>query len=201
MKTYKIHLIRHGLTDGNLRGCYIGNRTDLPLCPEGLKELRNLRENIDYPDIEALYSGPLLRSRQSGAVIYPGFEPVIIDELTEYDFGKFEGKTASELESDPDYIDWTSGKLEAPEGGETTQNFIKRIALGFNTVVRDMMNKGITNSAVIMHGGAIMMFLAASAVPRKKSVEWSCETGRGFSVMVTPSLYHSSGIVEVNDYI
>lgn len=201
MKTYKIHLIRSGITDGNLRGCYIGNRTDLPLCPEGLTELRLLRENSEYPDIEALYSSPMLRCRQSGAVIYPGFEPVIIDELTEYDFGKFEGKTAKELEADHDYSDWTSGKLEAPEGGESTSNFVKRLALGLNMVVRDMMDKGISSSAVMMHGGAIMMLLAATAVPRKKSVEWSCEPGRGYSVMITPSLYHSSGIIEVYDYI
>lgn len=34
VKTYQIHLIRHGLTDGNTQGRYIG-RTDLPLSGRG----------------------------------------------------------------------------------------------------------------------------------------------------------------------
>ena len=32
MKTFKLHLIRHGLTAGNLQGLYIGSGTDIPLC-------------------------------------------------------------------------------------------------------------------------------------------------------------------------
>ena len=61
MKTLKIHLIRHGATDANYLGQYIGCKTDLPLAPEGLNELRLLKENMDYPDIERLYSSPMLR--------------------------------------------------------------------------------------------------------------------------------------------
>ena len=45
MKTYKIHLIRHGATDANVLGQYIGQRTDTPLSPEGLNELRLLKDN------------------------------------------------------------------------------------------------------------------------------------------------------------
>lgn len=201
MKTYKIHLIRHGITDGNLRGLYIGSRTDLPLCPQGVSELRELRESIEYPDIQKLYTSPLLRARQSAAVIYPGFEPSSVDELTEYDFGEFDGKSADILETNPNYIAWTSGRTEAPPRGESTVNFIKRIALGINHVVRDMMSDGITTSAVIMHGGAIMMLLGSCAVPRRQSVEWTSDPGRGYSVMITPSVYHSSGVMEVYDII
>ena len=103
MKTFKIHLIRHGATDANAAGMYIGNRTDLPLSPEGVKELGQMRESIEYPDIERLYTSPMLRCRQSANIIYPGFEAHVIDELTEYDFGEFEGKTAEQLEK---YEDW-----------------------------------------------------------------------------------------------
>ncbi len=201
MKTFKIHLIRHGFTDANLKGQYIGNRTDLPLSPEAVTELRNLKESVDYPEVEAVYTSPMLRCRQTASVIYPDNTPIPVDEITEYDFGDFEGKTAAELENDPDYMRWASGELAAPRGGESNSDFIKRTALGLNLIVRDMMEKGITNSAVIMHGGSIMMLLAATAVPRKRSVEWTSENGRGYSVMITPSLYHSSGIIEVYDII
>lgn len=197
MRTLKIHLIRHGATDANYDGRYIGCKTDLPLAPEGLNELRMLKDDIDYPEIERLYSSPMLRCRQTGAVLYPDFEPVTVEELKEYDFGLFENKTAAELESNPNFIPWTSGRLSAPPGGEDNSEFIKRICVGFNKIVLDMIESGITESAVIMHGGAIMMLLGVSAVPRSKPVEWTADNGRGYSVRVTPSLYHKSGVIEV----
>ena len=87
------------------------------------------------------------------------------------------------------------------ECGMTTQNFVKRQVLALNMIVRDMMQNDVTSAGVIMHGGAIMMLLGACAVPRKHSVEWTSDNGRGYSVMITPSLYHSSGIIEVYDII
>lgn len=197
MRTLKIHLIRHGATDANYDGRYIGCKTDLPLAPEGLNELRLLKDDIDYPEIERLYSSPMLRCRQTGAVLYPDFEPVMVEELKEYDFGLFENKTAAELESNPNFIPWTSGRLSSPPGGEDNSEFIKRICVGFNKIVLDMIENGLTESAVIMHGGAIMMLLGVSAVPRHKPVEWTADNGRGYSVRVTPSLYHKSGVIEV----
>ena len=197
MRTLKIHLIRHGATDANYDGRYIGCKTDLPLASEGLNELRMLKDDIDYPEIERLYSSPMLRCRQTGAVLYPDFEPVTVEELKEYDFGSFENKTAAELESNPNFIPWTSGRLSAPPGGEDNSEFIKRICVGFNKIVLDMIEGGLTESAVIMHGGAIMMLLGVSAVPRSKPVEWTADNGRGYSVRVTPSLYHKSGVIEV----
>lgn len=197
MRTLKIHLIRHGATDANYDGRYIGCKTDLPLAPEGLNELRMLKDDIDCPEIERLYSSPMLRCRQTGAVLYPDFEPVTVEELKEYDFGSFENKTAAELESNPNFIPWTSGRLSAPPGGEDNSEFIKRICVGFNKIVLDMIEGGLTESAVIMHGGAIMMLLGVSAVPRSKPVEWTADNGRGYSVRVTPSLYHKSGVIEV----
>ena len=69
MRTLKIHLIRHGATDANILGQYIGSKTDMPLSPEGLNELRLLKENMEYPEIEHLYLSPLLRCKQTGAVL------------------------------------------------------------------------------------------------------------------------------------
>ena len=201
MKTLKIHLIRHGATDANYLGQYIGCKTDLPLAPEGLNELRLLKENMDYPDIERLYSSPMLRCRQTGAVLYPDKQIIPVADLREYDFGSFEGKTAAQLESNPDFIPWTSGKLSAPPGGEDNSEFIKRLCVGLNKIVLDMTEDGVTSAGVIMHGGAIMMLLGASAVPRHKPVEWTADNGRGYSLLITPSLYFKSGIVEVYDII
>ncbi len=46
MKTYKLHLIRHGLTQGNLDGLYVGGGTDMPLCEEAPSLLYHALFNI-----------------------------------------------------------------------------------------------------------------------------------------------------------
>lgn len=200
MKTFKIHLIRHGLTEGNLKQQYIGV-TDLPLAAVGVSELMRLREETDYPKVDKVYSSPMLRCRQTANVLYPNKDVKLIENMREIDFGDFEGKTASELEALPSYADWAAGRISAAPNGEDNTEFAKRLCLGLNEIVRDMMASGAEHSAVIMHGGAIMMLLASCAVPRKSMVEWTCPAGGGFSILVTPSLYHSSGVVEVVNYV
>ncbi len=197
MRTLKIHLIRHGATDANAKGIYIGSKTDMPLSPEGLNELRQMRQDIDYPEIQRLYSSPMLRAKQSGAVLYPNMPIYPVDNLKEYDFGDFEGKTANELELYPEFALWASGKMSAPPNGEDNTEFIKRLCVGLQQIVVDMLDNNIEHSAVIMHGGAIMMLLGACGVPQAKPVEWVADSGQGYSLLVTPSLYHKSGIVEV----
>lgn len=201
MRTLKIHLLRHGATDANILGKYIGCKTDMPLSPEGLKELTYLKENMEYPKIERLYSSPMLRCRQTGAVLYPEKEITSIENLKEFDFGKFEGKTAAELENNPDFTAWAAGKLAAPPDGESNSEFIKRLCVGLNQIVIDMLDNDIESAGIIMHGGAIMMLLGATAVPQHKPIEWTADNGRGYSLLITPSLYHKSGIVEVYDII
>lgn len=197
MRTLKIHLIRHGATDANYKGQYIGCNTDLPLAPEGLNELRLLKDEIEYPQIEKLYSSPMLRCKQTGAVLFPDTPIIEVENLKEYDFGDFEGKTAKELELHPQFADWTSGKISETPNGEDNTDFIKRLCLALNQIIVDMLSDNISSAGVIMHGGAIMMLLAACAVPRQKPIEWTCDNGQGFTLLVTPSLYHKSGIVEV----
>ena len=201
MRTLRIHLIRHGATDANAIGQYIGCKTDMPLSPEGLNELRLLKENMDYPQIERVYSSPMLRAKQTAAVLYPDNSVVCVENLKEYDFGIFEGKTAAELEGNPYFAPWASGKLAAPPEGETNSDFIKRLCIGLNQIVVDMLDNDLSEAAVIMHGGAIMMLLGATAVPQHKPVEWTADCGRGYSILITPSLYHKSGIVEAYDII
>ena len=65
MKTFKLHLIRHGMTAGNLQGLYIGSGTDIPLCDEGRAQLNELKERFEYPQVDTVFSSPLLRGGNS----------------------------------------------------------------------------------------------------------------------------------------
>lgn len=200
MRTYKIHFIRHGLTEANLEGKYIG-KTNLPLCSAGIERLEELKNKIDYPYVELVFSSPLSRCIETAEILFPAFEPTVIDELSEYDFGDFENKTAIELENEEAYKDWTSGKVPSPPNAEDPRDFTERLALGLNKMVRIMMEQGVYDAAAIMHGGAIMTLFSACALPRRATVEWITEDGLGYTVKITPSLYSKSGIIEVVDTV
>ncbi len=201
MRSYKIHLIRHGSTLANQEGRYIGCGTDLPLSAEGRKEIKALKEDYKYPSVPLVFSSPLLRAVQTAEILYPGREVITVDGMREYDFGDFDNKTAAELDGRPDYIAWASGQMPSPPNGESSKDFTARVVLALNEIVRRMMAEEEHEAAVIMHGGAIMMLLAACGLPQRRMVEWTSENGMGYTILVTPSLYQKSGIVEVIDLV
>lgn len=196
MKTYTIHLIRHGMTEGNRNGQYIGV-TDMPLSTNGIKELEVLREAAAYPVVQAAYVSPLLRCRQTLSILYPDAAPIVVEDLRECNFGVFEGRSAAQLAEDADYKAWTSGRIAAPPGGESTEDFTRRVCGGFSQMVRHMMENGIREAAAVVHGGVIMSILSACALPQLPFFQWMSGNGRGYSVRITPSVYMRSGVVEV----
>ena len=114
MKTYLIHLIRHGMTAGNEDGRYIG-RTDLPLSPEGLAALLELKKKYEYPGAVRFFTSPLTRCRQTLEVLYPGCTPTPVEGLAECDFGRFEGKSLRELKGDEQFCaGWRGRTARSP---------------------------------------------------------------------------------------
>lgn len=196
MKTYRIHLLRHGVTRGNLEGRYIGT-TDLALCEEGERELRTLWETYLYPEADVFYASPLLRCTQSLSVLYPHARPQLVPRLAECDFGLFEGYTAAQLGADAAFAEWMAGKRTAPPQGESGEDFSRRCLAGFDEVVRDLSQTDAQDAVVMTHGGVIMTVLAACGLPRLPFQEWKTPAGQGFTVRVTPSLWMRDRVIEV----
>ena len=92
-----IYLLRHGLTQENLEKRYQGRR-DVPLCPQGLAQLRR----ADFAPKTVMITS-LQRTRQTAEVLFPDAELVVADGLKEMDFGVFEGRNYREMEHDPQY--------------------------------------------------------------------------------------------------
>ena len=76
MKTFKLHLIRHGMTAGNLQGLYIGSGTDIPLCDEGRAQLKELKERFEYPQVDTVFSSPLVRAVETANILFQCRPPV-----------------------------------------------------------------------------------------------------------------------------
>ena len=54
MKNYVLHFIRHGATEHQQKGVYMGRRTGSELYAEGIGELLALRREYDYPPVEVV---------------------------------------------------------------------------------------------------------------------------------------------------
>ena len=201
MKSYTIHLIRHGITKANEDGIYAGI-TDYSLSELGVDYIRKLIKEYKYPDTSILYTSPLKRCIQTCEIIYPDLKPIIVQDFIECNFGKWEGKTVEELKKDNMFKDWlNSDKKITPPDGESSQDFTVRVCTAFDKLVEGMMKTGVTNSAVVTHGGIIMILLAVFGIPKANFNDWVVESGCGYSVRVTPTLWMRDKVMEVYNTI
>ena len=168
-----IYLIRHGQTRGNLERRYMGV-TDQPLCPQGRAALADWRG----PEAEAVYVSPLLRCRETAAILYPGTAQTVVPGLRETDFGAFEGRTYEELQDSPAYRAWLdSAGQAAPPGGESREQVRRRVLAAFRTVTAG--HAPGERLALVVHGGTIMTLLEALE-PGGQFYRWQAPNGGGF---------------------
>lgn len=87
-----IFVARHGETDWNAENRICG-RTDLPLNENGFRQAEALAANAVGRGIEVILCSPMLRARQTAAVVAEALGlPVEVEErLIEQDYGRFEG--------------------------------------------------------------------------------------------------------------
>ena len=191
MKTYTVHLIRHAMTKENTEGKYIG-QTDVEPTKEGLAQIKNLMdENEGYPYADVVISSPLKRCTETAKLIYPEKEPVIMQDLIEYDFGDFEGMTADELKDLDTFKDWISGvhHEEPVPFGESQKEFNDRICKCFIRIIEGIIKSGTRSTAIITHGGVIMSLMAAFAIPEAPMHEWLTPNGCGYTLRIDPSVW------------
>lgn len=198
MLTYRLFLIRHGLTQGNLERRYIGRRSDLPLCEEGRKGLLALKEEFEYPDVKKVYAAPMKRCFETAEILYPDRLTVPAEGLEEYDFGVFEGRTAEDLAGTEMFVRWNeSGMKSPPDKAESITDFAQRTADGFAKVVDDMMRNQITTAALILPGGVMMNLLTVFGYPKRDPMLWAAQDGTGFTALLNTQLWQRDGVFEV----
>lgn len=197
MKSYTIHFIRNALTDENLEGRYIGH-TNVEISEEGRAQLAQMKDELIYPPVQAVFTSPLKRCTETARILYPDNKPIAIEGLIEYNFGEFENKTAEELEKHPVFPKWLAGeKGVEPPFGESNEDFEKRVLGTFEKIAEGLMKTGTTSAAIVTHGGVIMAILAAFGIPEYPMHEWITPNGCGFTVKVNPSLWMRAKKFEV----
>jgi len=92
----QIHLVRHGETAWSLSGQHTG-RTDIPLTPAGEAAARGVAERLKGLTFSAVWSSPSQRAYNTSVLAGFGDRSVRNDDLQEWDYGAYEGRTTKEI--------------------------------------------------------------------------------------------------------
>lgn len=197
MKGYRLSILRHGITDANENGIYIG-KTDLPLSENGREALHEKYETHEYPKVQRVYTSPLERAVQSAEILFPDRELVVVDDLREMDFGVFEGLSVDDLIELDSYKKWLKGGLDnPPPNGESLRNMMLRCYSALNLMILDMMKEGITHAGAVTHSGILMNMMSCFGLPKMKPMEFACDPGEGYEIIVSAMMWQNGNTFEI----
>ena len=171
----RIFLIRHGETALQPEKRYQGV-TDAPLSSEGKQKLRK----ADFSP-EIVYVTPMLRTRETAAILFPSAEQIAVPDLREMDFGVFEGRNYLEMEHDPDYRAWVDGMcLGRCPGGEKKDEYCERVCRAFSSLLEQAQSEERDDIAIVAHGGTQMAVMERFAEEAQDYWTWQLPSGHGY---------------------
>jgi len=216
-----IYLLRHGATDYNLLNPprLQGRCIDRPLSETGRRQAALAAAFLAgrsawtadwerFPTcparqpIAAVYTSPMLRARQTAEAIAQllGLTPELVEELTECDVGRWEGRSWPEIEiAEPDaYRQFMANPYEhGYGGGENLRQVEERVLPAFERIAAENLGRSV---AVVAHNVVNRVYLGhLLGVPparRREVVQGNCgislvsyEEGQA-SVVVLNSVCH-----------
>lgn len=151
-----LYFIRHGQTQWNIEG-RIQGRQNSPLTALGHAQAQTVAQYVAPLGIEALYSSPAPRARETAAHIQFRLSlPVEVDpRLYEQSFGVYEGLTFAEAASQQldakALFEWNTPYDAIPGNGESLYAAGQRL-LSF---IADMLNTPAQTIAIVTHGNSL----------------------------------------------
>lgn len=149
-------LIRHALP---VRRELEQGIADPELSEAGLAQAERLADYLASETIDALYSSPLLRARQTAAPIATrtGLDTVIVDDVAEWDRTSSEYVPIEELKAagDPRWKAMVAGEFDMHD--ETPETFRQRVVRAVDAII-DRHPGG--RVAVTCHGGVVNAYLS-----------------------------------------
>jgi alpha-ribazole phosphatase len=192
----EIFFVRHGQTNSNLRQLLHG-RTDVPLTAVGLRQAELAAERLaELGGFSALYTSPLTRAAHTAETIAArvGLAPVHLADLSEFDFGDFEGLTLETIQQQYPEIFLRIGDLDDDDfrfpRGESRREFHARIL----RTTKEMFERHRDERLIVVAHGGVIGSAVAQLTGRSRNdwsllmvhnasithVEW---TGHGFAVV------------------
>ena len=118
----RVVLLRHGQTEWSRAGRHTG-RSDVPLDEGGRRDARTAGAAVGGVEFTRVLVSPLLRARETAELAGLRGPVELCDDLMEWDYGEYEGRTTAEIRADrPGWTIWNGGVV----GGETLEEVGRR---------------------------------------------------------------------------
>lgn len=118
----ELWVIRHGETEWSITKRHTG-RTDIALTPTGRLQAAALGRHLAGRPFALVLCSPLQRARETCRLAGYSDVATLTDDLLEWDYGAYEGRTTSEIQTQvPGWSIWTGGV----PGGETIEQVGRR---------------------------------------------------------------------------
>lgn len=162
----RLYLVRHAAAAIEPGRCC--GSLDVDLSAAGRKHARALGRAFAEIELDAVYTSPLERSRQTAAEIASrrGLSLRELRGVAEIDFGELEGKDFDEIAvTHPEtHATWLTQPTEVDfPGGERFADFARRVRQSVHEILSAHRGEQV---AVVSHGGPIRLLLAdALAMP------------------------------------
>lgn len=153
----RIVLVRHGETAWSRSGQHTG-LTDLELTPDGERDARALRPLLASFELAHVLSSPLVRARRTAELA--GLAPAIDPDLSEWDYGGYEGRTTPQIREDLGDPTWTvfdHGVVPGDTPGETVEEVAARASRVLARVTPVLATGDV---ALVAHGHLLRILTA-----------------------------------------
>lgn len=162
-------IFRHGQTDWNLERRVMG-KIDIPLNNLGRTQAKKLANRLRNELIDVFYSSPLKRAKETVDIVAATHnKPVIIlPELIEINFGKYEGKTKAERVSLFPRLDVTNDILRKQIGMDTFGDIVPKAK---NLVAMLLKKHSRQSIAIGTHDVRMRCLLLALGMPESTKGE------------------------------
>jgi broad specificity phosphatase PhoE len=156
-----ILLIRHGQTNANVTGFYMG-WSDEDLNEPGYTQVRRLSERLASISLASIYTSPLRRAYNTAAILAEShkLELKVLDDLIEIQLGDWQGLYVDEIKKRWPKL-WQQSRINPSEitlpNGESYSQVTKRAVRALKMIVRSNTNK---NTAIVTHEIIIKVLIA-----------------------------------------
>ena len=150
-------ILRHGKTYDNLLHVMSGYRNPA-LLPEGINQLKQLRNHLNLMDTDLNYTTDLDRAIDTFKIYFPN-TPIdkILPEFREFNFGRFEGQNIDQV-ADLTYHYFLNNIDDNLQWVETYNQCLNRYQQGFNKIIDDLRQTNSSSFTLMAHNGTMRMF-------------------------------------------
>ncbi|MDR2933600.1 MAG: histidine phosphatase family protein [Oscillospiraceae bacterium] len=183
----RVFLYRHAATPGNTDKKYIGV-TDEPLSASGENLARAIGPDLS---VQTVYTSMLARTQETARILFPSARLIALPAFNEMDFGKFEGKSFSDLSNNASYQAWIDSRcISACPGGESRDDLSRRACPAFETLISNAVD--CRDLVIVTHGGVIMALMHCYARATASYFDWHVGPLGGYSICLDQNTWPST---------